>query len=138
LTQANAEVGLRIDDVVDRAAERQVGELAGRDEIELGPKQVPAAGGVDQDAEEGNFRGIERDPSRLDRALDPAVAEENRQLVLLDRQLRQLANVRVGPLEENLALCRIRASDELAADLPEDTHLNLRYWIRAVRRHSAL
>src|SRR5258708_40070501 len=110
-----------------------MGDPARGGEVERGAKEVPAAGGVDQDAEEGDLRRIERDPSRLDRALDAAVAEEDPQLVLLDRQLRQLANVRVGPFEENLALCRIRAGDELPPDLlAEDTHLNLHYRILPV------
>src|ERR1700694_2847987 len=128
--EPDTEVGLRIDDVVDRSAEGQVGELASRNEIELRAEQVPAAGGVDQDAEEGDLRGIEGHPPWLDRALDAAVAKEDRQLVLLNGELGQFSDGRIRPLEENLALCRIRACDELAPDFAEDTHLNLQCWIR--------
>ena len=137
--QAHPQVGLRIHDVVDRATEGQIWELAGRDEIELCPEEVATAGRVDQDAKERNLRGIECHPAGLDGALHPTVAEEDGQFILLDRQLGQLADVGVGPLEQNLALRGIGTGDELAPDLlTEDTHLNLQNWIRRPCRQPAL
>src|SRR5579884_286395 len=83
--EGHGERGLRIDDVVDHAPEGQVRELAGGDEVDLRLEQVAARGPVHQHAQERDLGAVERAPARRDRALHPAIPEEDGQLVLLHR-----------------------------------------------------
>src|SRR5205823_7497706 len=134
-----AQVRLGIDNVVNSAAERQIGELAGRHEIEFGAEEIAAGGRIDQHAKEGDLGRVEGHPSRLNRPLDAPVSEEDRLLILLDRKLRELPNIGIGPLVKNLALGSAGPGDELSPNLlAEDAHLNLQLSIRRVARRPAL
>src|SRR5262249_6988470 len=122
--QTNSQAGLRVDDIVDGTPEGEVGELPRRDEVDLGLEQVAAGCGVDQSAQERDLGAVEGAPPRVDGALYEAVAKENRQLVLLDSELGQLADVRIRPLEEDLVLGLIGPRDELAPYFTtKDSHL---------------
>ena len=121
--QPDGEVGLGVDHVVDQAAEGQAGKLAGGDEVELALEVVAARLGVDQAAQEGDLAGAKGRNAGRDRAHHLAVAEEDRRLVLLDRQLRQVPDVGVRPLVDELVFVLVGQGDELAFNVAvEEVH----------------
>ena len=121
--QRDDHAGLGVLDVVDAAAEGLARVLAGADEEHLRPVGVAVGGPVDDDAEEHDLVGVELVLARAERADDLTLVDEDGDLVGLDDRSGALADVDVGPLEDDLLFLVIRYRDELAADLVlQDSH----------------
>jgi hypothetical protein len=89
---------------------------------------------VEQVGQEGDVRAVERVPARAERADDLAVAEENRLLVAVDGQLRELGDRRilVLPHDERLRLVGTRDDEfaRVALEPISDAHCVLSPWLR--------
>ena len=111
--QGHDHPGLGVLDVVDAAAEGVAGVLPGADEVQLGPVGVAAGGVVDDGAEERQLVGVDLVLARAQGADHLALVDEQRQLVGVDDGPGELADVVVGPLEDDLVLLVVRYCDEL-------------------------
>jgi hypothetical protein len=122
---------LRIAQLADLAAELHPDDLARGDEVGLGDPDVAPGRPVDELAEEGDVRRLAGVAARRQRADQLAVAEEQRQLVGLDGELRLHRDGGVGVLVDDQPLELVGPGDGhlpcTVADEADETHLsNLR------------
>ena len=107
---------MRILHLVEPAAEAEVREFADAHKIEFGLECVASGRPVHEHAEEWELLGVELVLPAEQRAHDLALARENRNGIGLDDAPGELADVRVGPLEDDLPLRAVRSRDEFAAE----------------------
>src|SRR5258708_14482510 len=107
--------------LVQPAAEAEVREVPDADEVELGLERVAVGGPVHEHPEERELLGVEPVLAAEQRPHDLPLAHEDGHGVGLDDAPGELADVVIGPLEDDLALRVVRCGDELAA---EECHRN--------------
>ena len=90
------------------------------DEVQLGLVGVAAGGPVDDDAQPGDLVGVDLVPAGAHGADDLAGVDEHGQLVGVDDGPGELADVVVGPLEDDLVLLVVRYGNELTTEQRHD------------------
>ncbi|MGC4123086.1 MAG: hypothetical protein QM765_52665 [Myxococcales bacterium] len=110
-----------VGDRAQRAAELDVRDLAGGDEVDLGDEQVAAGRLLEQRGEEGDVLGVEGvGAAGAQLALDLALVDEDRHLVGLAGQLRHHPDVVLRVLVDDVSLGFVGPGDEVALGLVGD------------------